>query len=387
MLARTPKVVAVVSCWTSVELPAPDIETRALRPPDVPITPNDTLPPSPIPAPWVLTSVLSPGDPDGLVLLDEGLVDPNPPSIIRPAPGRGWPDEWATPNWWGRVEVLTDTAWALHRPQRLDHGDDAAVPRRRIRPLPDDWMINPDPLKYTGWCEFFKQLVWDYHLGEAFVLCTARYSNNWPARFHVVSPWLVNVELVGGRRRYSIGGVDVTDDMLHVRYQSRTDDAHGHGPLEAGRSRVIAASVLLRYATNLAPRWRHPQRRADAPRRTDQDAVGDAADAVGRGPPVLDGPAGRALAAVSHSRRCSSHRPTWRCSTWPKHNESRICVLLGVPPFLMGLPSGGDSMTYCNVDAIFDYHWRAGLRPKASALMAALSEWLAPSRHDDRAEP
>jgi hypothetical protein len=42
-------------------------------------------------------------------------------------------------------------------------------------------------------------------------------------------------------------------------------------------------------------------------------------------------------------------------------NESRIAVLLGVPPFLMGLPSGGDSMTYSNVQSLFDYHWRAGL--------------------------
>ena len=59
-------------------------------------------------------------------------------------------------------------------------------------------------------------------------------------------------------------------------------------------------------------------------------------------------------------------------------NESRIAVLLGVPPFLVGLPSGGDSMTYSNVSSIFDYHWRAGLRPKAQAVMAALSEWLLP---------
>jgi phage portal protein BeeE len=59
-------------------------------------------------------------------------------------------------------------------------------------------------------------------------------------------------------------------------------------------------------------------------------------------------------------------------------NESRICVLLGVPPFLMGLPSGGDSMTYSNVESLFDYHWRAGLRPKASKVMPALSAWLTP---------
>ena len=53
-------------------------------------------------------------------------------------------------------------------------------------------------------------------------------------------------------------------------------------------------------------------------------------------------------------------------------------MLLGVPPFLVGLPSGGDSMTYSNVTALFDYHWRAGLRPKAQTVMAALSGWLLP---------
>src|SRR5690606_2862910 len=59
-------------------------------------------------------------------------------------------------------------------------------------------------------------------------------------------------------------------------------------------------------------------------------------------------------------------------------NESRIAVKLGVPPFLMGLPSGGDSMTYSNVSQLFDFHDRASLRTKAGAVMPALSQWLLP---------
>ena len=59
-------------------------------------------------------------------------------------------------------------------------------------------------------------------------------------------------------------------------------------------------------------------------------------------------------------------------------NDSRIAVLLGVPPFLQGLPSGGDSMTYSNVQQLFEYHWRAGLSTKAAAVMQALSGWLLP---------
>lgn len=61
-----------------------------------------------------------------------------------------------------------------------------------------------------------------------------------------------------------------------------------------------------------------------------------------------------------------------------QHNESRIAVSLGVPPFLVGLPSSGDSLTYSTTESIFGYHWRSGLRPKAQAVMAALSGWLLP---------
>jgi len=35
-------------------------------------------------------------------------------------------------------------------------------------------------------------------------------------------------------------------------------------------------------------------------------------------------------------------------------------------------------MVYKNVTSLFDFHWRAGLRPKAQAVMAALSNWLLP---------
>jgi HK97 family phage portal protein len=212
-------------------------------------------------------------------------------------------------------------------------------------------------------------------------LCTARFSNNYPARFHVVSPWLVNVELVGMRRRYSIGGADVSDDILHIRYQSRVGDAHGHGPLEAGRSRLIAARMLTRYGTDLA-------------------ATGAIPNAVLTHPDELSGPQARDLQMQWIEARLStmglpavlSGGVTFEAvQLSPKDmallellqfNESRIAVLLRVPPFLAGLPSGGDSMTYSNVLSLFDYHWRAGLRPIAGMVMPALSNWLLPHGTD-----
>jgi hypothetical protein len=58
--------------------------------------------------------------------------------------------------------------------------------------------------------------------------------------------------------------------------------------------------------------------------------------------------------------------------------EARIAVLLGVPPTLVALASGGTD-TYKNVQQVFDFHDRASLKTKATHVMAALSWWALPS--------
>jgi phage portal protein BeeE len=65
-----------------------------------------------------------------------------------------------------------------------------------------------------------------------------------------------------------------------------------------------------------------------------------------------------------------------------KFAEARVAVLLGVPPYLLGLPSGADSLTYSNVNSIFDYWWRITLKPHGQYIMHALSEWALPGHVD-----
>jgi len=183
--------------------------------------------------------------------------------------------------------------------------------------------------------------------------------------------------MAAGHRRYSIGNREITDDLLHVRYQGTTADAHGHGPLEIGAGRLLASRMLMQYASGYAAAGgvptsilEHPDDLTPEQAATLRDQwVTARVSALGE-PAVLSGGV------------------TWRATqTTPKDmalvdlagwNDARIAVMLGVPPFLVGLPSGGDSMTYSNVTALFDYHWRAGLRPKAQLLMGALSGWLLP---------
>jgi HK97 family phage portal protein len=351
--------------------------TRAIRPPD-PGIPNGNDPAS-VPPATVGPPAVTPGDPHGVT-----VSEPAPPSTPRLPPPRvqpwsGWPAEWSTPNWGGSsMASLTDTAWACID---LNSSVLATMPPYLVDAAPSlsaDWLTNPDPDLYTSWEEFTKQLFWDYQaVGEAFVLPTAFYATGWPARFHVVPPWLVQISLENGRRTYMIGALDVTDELLHIRYQSTVWDLHGHGPLEAGAGRLVAAQVLAQYATSLAANGGVPPSVLEHPEELSADQsellkaqwVAARQSSIGE-PAVLSGgltwkptqvnPSDMALLDLS------------------QFNESRIAVMLGVPPFLVGLPSGGDSMTYANVSSIFDYHWRAGLRPKAQTVMSALSGWLLP---------
>ena len=170
----------------------------------------------------------------------------------------------------------------------------------------------------------------------------------------------------------------------HIRYKSTTSDARGHGPLEAGRTRLVAAGVLSRYARTSSPRGgvpyyviKHPdeldRRAGRRPAATQWVDVADVVDRAAGGAVRRD--RDRAVADVTggHGAR----------SSWPSYNESRIAVLLGVPPFLVGLPSGGDSMTYSNVDVAV----RLPLARRAPAegrtrSMPALSDWALPRGTD-----
>ena len=166
------------------------LRTRSIRPEDVTPNPND---PASVPPATVGENVDVPGDPHGLVLEGEAGLDIPPPRIFA-SPWSGWPD-WLTPMWNGSRSPLADTAWMCID---LNSSVLSTMPPYLVNAAPTlsaDWLRNPDPDLYTSWEEFAKQLFWDYHLGEAFVIATAYYSTGWPARFHVVPAWSVSVEI------------------------------------------------------------------------------------------------------------------------------------------------------------------------------------------------
>jgi HK97 family phage portal protein len=328
----------------------------------------------------VASADFTPGDPDGVTV--EGEIDPETRSLplVMPSPWSGWPAEWSTPQWsmTSRFNELIDVAWMC---LDLNASVLSTMPVYRTRGGlivdPVSWMSNPDPMIYTSWHEFAKQLFWDYQLGEAFVLPMATDAGGRPLRFRVIPPWLVNVEIRDGRRAYNIGALDVTDDMLHVRYKSTTDGARGIGALESAGARMLTAGVLARYVREVATTGGVPEMTLNTDMELSRD---DAIDMQAQwvesrrqnmgAPPVLDN-------GIKLETHFSMPPRDMMMLEITQFTEARIAQLLGVPAPLVSLPSG-DPLTYKNLISLFDFHDRASLRPKAASVMSALSFWALP---------
>jgi len=300
----------------------------------------------------------------------------------------GWPLDWQlpsmlqnTPRWVGGG---TDVVWAAINLNATAIADMPAVVSKGLTlQASPSWLNNPSPELYTQWAEFMRQACWSYWgCGEVFIVCTGRFTDSgYPRTFMVVDPWLVNAEILNGVRHYTINGIDADADVLHIRYSSWNGDARGHGPLEVAGERITAARVLMRYASDLASAggvpWgiltsKYRMTKAESDKLKAQ-WISAARSRLGA-PAILD--------ADLNLQITQTTPRDMTLTDLQKFAEARLAVLLGVPPYLLGLPSGADSLTYSNVNSIFDYWWRITLKPHGDYILKAVSEWALPGHVD-----
>lgn len=302
-----------------------------------------------------------------------------PSMSVYPTRWAGWPTDWLDPTWDGYTgfSSLVDTAWACLDLNSSVIGSMPPYLTKAGEIVPaKSWMSNPDPDYYVSWDDFAKEAFWEYQCGEVFLLSLARDYDGFPVRFRVIPAAFVTIV---SRGVYKIGEWDVPDgDMLQIKYARQPGSLHGVGPLEAGGARMVSAATMARYVSSLVETGIAPPYyiKTDKPLTKDQ-AVG-----------VLDGyletRADRQGEPAIMSGGASLEAPPTKSATemalveLSQFTDSRIAILLGVPPFLVGLPSGGDSMTYSNVSSLFDFHERASLGPKVSAVASAISRWALP---------
>jgi HK97 family phage portal protein len=327
----------------------------------------------------------SPGDPDGVEMVDIGTPNEGRMAAFVPSPWDGWPASWASPQWGSgsvgsQLAPLVDVAWSA---LDLNTSVLSSMPVYRTRDgkvlEPTTWMTNPDPAIYTSWAEFAKQLFWDWQMGEAFVLPMARGADGWPMNFRVIPPWMMSVDMGGGGRVVKLGSMDVTNDVLHLRYKSTTDQPRGTGALEAAGARLIAAGVLARYASEIAQGGGIPKYVLETPQPLTPEqsqALLDqwwASRMANLGEPWK--PA--VLSGGVQAKPLQLSPQDMALMELAQYTEARITNMLGVPGFLLGLP-GGDSMTYSNASSLFDFHDRRFLHPAATHVMTGMSGWVLP---------
>jgi HK97 family phage portal protein len=315
----------------------------------------------------------------------------NPP--LEASAWAGWPVEWSTPNTAAlglSGRALADIVWACIDLNARIVADMPGYVTKGLQPQtpPPSWLRNPEPLVYSHWGEFMKQVWFAFQaVGEAFIICTSRYADTgYPRTFMMLDPAYVGVELVGGLRRYSIAGEDATLDVLHIRYASWPSDPNGHGPLEVAGERLLAAQTFMRYASDLAQNGGVPWAVLKSKYRLGKAQaqllksqwIESARNRLGA-PAILDSETDLQVLQVPPKDMALSDLQSF--------TEARIATLLGVPAYLVSLPSGADPMTYSNVSSLFDYHWRATLRPLSRFITRAMSEWALPNGTDLELDP
>ena len=295
----------------------------------------------------------------------------------------GWPEFWDTPGQAVPSPVIfkwrSDVVFACIALNARILGSLPVITHRKGVPIaPRKWLENPQPEMYSGWTEAFKQAISSYQAtGEAFAIATAR-AEGYPSSWFIADPTMVQVDLINGLREYRVNGVPIDSaDVCHIRDNSAVTDPNGHSALEAAGARLIAAEVLAAYAANLARNggipWAVLQHKY---RLTTEQANQIRTDWVTAARSRLGTPA--ILDADMQLKELQVAPKDMALAELQKYTDARICVLLGVPPTAVSIDPGTGSLTYQNVEMLFDFHSRSELMPLANEILGPLSSWLLP---------
>jgi HK97 family phage portal protein len=304
----------------------------------------------------------------------------NPP--VEAQAWQGWPVLWETPDWNGATsQKLVST---LGTCIDLNTRELASFPVYgmkgvEVTRLPE-WSNNPEPEIYSDWVEACKQILNTLQsTGECFLWATGRagLSNDGAvARWVVLNPEFVNVEWAGGEIHYSLSGEELEPaDVIHIKYQSYPMNLRGIGPLQWAARNIISAQALEQMGSDLATRGGIPWGVIKHPRHLNSTEASDlqnrwvtAARSRAGAPAIMSG--GIELQTLTISPR------EMALLDMRIFDETRIAAALGVPPYLVGLPVD-TGQNYANVQQVFDFHWRATLRPLANTVASAISaKWL-----------
>ena len=285
---------------------------RMIRPPDE-IVPNPNDPAS-VPPATVGPPAAVPGDPHGVEIVDGGPSIP-PPRVVR-VRLVGLAGRLVPPTWNGQLDALTDTAWTC---LDLNSSVLATMPPYLVGAadnLDAGWLRNPEPrhLHVVGGVRQAAVLGLPARRG-------VRHRDS-PLRDRLAGALSCRARLGGRTSRWSTGCAATASapstspaTCCTSATAPASTTAHGHGPLEAGAPRLVADSVLNRYAASFAAAGGIPASILDPPRGADRQAGRRPAGPMGAGAPVEPSASPPSCRAASRTRRSRPTPRTWRSST------------------------------------------------------------------------
>jgi HK97 family phage portal protein len=326
------------------------------------------------------------------VIVDgDALAAAVPGPTLVPSTWAGFPSQWQ-PAWstgsgggalGGNLGARVSTVFSCTALNANSLGSMPTSVTEDGRPIDADryeWLENPDPRLYADWGEFVVQAVASLLTrGDLYVHGTAwDFDTLLPARMMVLDPDQVTCAFdENGLRRYTVGGEEVAPyDLVHVRYLTAAGWPTGLSPLQGAANSLRAAGALQDYGADIADGGGIPwgvlssDQRLTERQRELAHAEWRRSAAMRRGGPAIFG-SGLKLDTLSLSPRDMA------LLDLEVFHEQRIAAAFGVPPYLIGLeqPSG---LTYANATTLFDFHWRAMLRPLSRKITGALSAWALP---------
>jgi HK97 family phage portal protein len=307
-----------------------------------------------------------------------------------PSAWGGWPSAWGT-SWsnWGGAGAITDpvlgrkvsTVFTCVELNANALGSMPVTVAENGRPIDASqyaWTDNPDPRLYSGWDEFVVQWAASmWSRGNGYVLATGwDWETLLPASFMVADPDRMQVQFDdSGGRVYHLDGTELMPwEVLHTRYVTVAGYPEGLSPLSAAGGSLRRAGALEEYGANLATSGGIPwgtltteQRMSSRQAQLARQQWLEQGDLTGA-PRVMG--QGLRLDTLNLSPRDMA------LLDLQVFDEQRISSVLGVPPWLAGLPQP-TGMTYANALSLFAFHWRR-LRPIAKRMTNGLSAWALP---------
>lgn len=274
--------------------------------------------------------------------------------------------------------TLLNRVWVANRCLHMNANAISTMPLRFYGGREPSWVANPDPSWYpNGISDAVYSIISSlYGYGDAFVYVTSRYADGYPSNWTVLDASSVSIELVKGKRRYSLSQSTLNSaDMVQISRDPRgglrgtsaisSYSAYTNGMLAAADlGRVMMGSGGTPSAVLKS------KRKQTAEQALALQTQWATATSTRRGLPAVLPP------DIDFEQLAFSPKDLLLLDV-QQFDAQVIATAFGVPASLINMPLAG-GLTYSTPILVLEQWWRTELRTTSYRVATALSANMLP---------